>query len=120
MDEGDDIKLTSFRPLSPDDSKSSFSLARFFQRKRPQVRVEVQVNAPSSSRQAGVLGSQRSTPQPQQGAKGAESWSSPLLYRKASGSYGVGVGARFATPGYRNISAVLGRLSAAADGRGQV
>ena len=119
MDSEDEISLTSFRPLSPDTSKSSFSLARFFQRKRPEARVEVKVDSSKKHRSVSPLVSPRSSPQMQRRA------SSPLLGARKISAHGhsavVGGRGRRPTPaGYRNVHAVLGRLNAAADGRGQV
>ena len=126
MDSEEDVRLTSFRPLSPDASKSSFSLARFFQRKRYGPRVEVKVDASKSQRPASPLTSPRSSPQLHKRVKSPEPimqrpWSaSPLISRRSSAPPGVSVHSRRASPGYCNVHAVLGRLNAAADGRGQV
>ena len=129
MDSEEDVSLslTSFRPLSPDNSKSSFSLARFFQRKRHGARVEVKVDASKSQRPVSPLTSPRSSPQLQKRTKSPEplqrSWSaSPLISRRSSSQAGSSVPSRRASPGHRNVHvhAVLGRLNAAADGRGQV
>ena len=124
MDSGDDVSLTSFRPLSPENSKSSFSLARFFQRKRHGVRVEVKVDTSASQRPASPLTSPRSSPQLQKRAKSPEplqrSWSSSPMVGRRTSAHGPSVPARRASPGYRNVHAVLGRLNAAAGGRGQV
>ena len=125
MDSKEDVSLTSFRPLSPDNSKSSFSLARFFQRKRHGARVEVKVDASKGQRPVSPLTSPRSSPKLQKRTKSPEtlqrSWSaSPLISRRPSGQAGSSVPSRRASPGHRNVHAVLGRLNAAADGRGQV
>ena len=127
MDSKDDVSLTSFRPLSPDTSKSSFSLARLFQRKRPEARVEVKIDSSKKHRPVSPLVSPRSSPQLQKRAFATKSpellrsWSaSPLIGRKTSPQSSAGIGGRRAPPGYRNVHAVLGRLNAAADGRGQV
>ena len=121
MDSEEDVRLTSFRPLSPDNSKSSFSLARFFHRKRHGARVEVKVDASKSQRPV----SPRNSPQLQTRAKSPEplqrSWAaSPLIHRRSSAQAGSSVPPRRASAGHRNVHAVLGRLNAAADGRGQV
>lgn len=119
----EDVSLTSFRPLSPDNSKSSFSLARFFQRKRHGARVEVKVDASKSQRPVSPLASPRSSPQlrPKSPEPLQRSWSaSPLISRRSSSQSGSSVPSRRASPGHRNVHAVLGRLNAAADGRGQV
>lgn len=123
MDSAEDVTLTSFRPLSPDTSKSSFSLARFFQRKRHGARVEVKVDASKTQRPVSPLTSPRSSPQLQKRVKSPEplprSWSaSPLISRRSSVPAAGPV--RRPPAGYRNVHAVLGRLNAAADGRGQV
>ena len=125
MDSEEDVSLTSFRPLSPDNSKSTFSLARFFQRKRHGARVEVKVDSSKSQRPASPLTSPRSSPQLQKRTKSPEpiqrSWSaSPLVSRRSSAQTGGSVPLRRVSPGYRNVHAVLGRLNAAADGKGQV
>ena len=131
MDSDDEVSLTSFRPLSPDTSKSSFSLARFFQRKRPEARVQVKVDSSKKHRSASPLVSPRSSPQLQKRASATKnpeiqrSWSSsPLMgARKASAPGNTVVGGRGRRPSpasYRNVYAVLGRLNAAAGGRGQV
>lgn len=131
MDPEDDVKLTSFRPLSPDTSKSSFSLVRFFQRKRQDARVEVMVDSSRTHRPVSTLVSPRSSPQLQQRRVPAtktsdlqRSWpTSPLLGRKSSYHSNPAISSRIRRPspaGYRNVHAVLGRLNAAADGRGQV
>lgn len=111
--------MTSFRPLSPDTSKSSFSLARFFQRKRPEARVEVKIDSSKKHRSVSPLVSPRSSPQVQRRA------SSPLLGARKTSAHGHsavdgGRGRRPSPAGYRNVHAVLGRLNAAAGGRGQV
>lgn len=125
MDSEEDVSLTSFRPLSPDNSKSSFSLARFFQRKRHGARVEVKVDASKNQRPVSPLTSPRSSPQLQKRVKSPDpmqrSWSaSPLISRRSSAPAVASVPGRRASPGSRNVHAVLGRLNAAADGRGQV
>ena len=125
MDSEKDVSLTSFRPLSPDNSKSSFSLARFFQRKRHGASVEVKVDASKSQRPVSPLTSPRSSPQLQKRVKSPEplqrSWSaSPLISRRSSAQTAGSASLRRASPGYRNVHAVVGRLNAAADGRGQV
>lgn len=125
MDSEENVRLTSFRPLSPDNSKSTFSLARFFQRKRHGARVEVKVDASRSQRPSSPLTNPRSSPQLQKRTKSPEplqrSWSaSPLISRRSSAQAGGSVHLRRASPGCRNVHAVLGRLNAAADGRGQV
>ena len=128
MDSEDDVRLTSFRPLSPDTSQSSFSLARLFQRKRPEARVEVKIDSTKKHRPVSPLVSPRSSPQLQKRVSTTKnpelprSWSaSPLIGRRRTSAPGsVGIGSRRNSPGYRNVHAVLGRLNAAADGRGQV
>lgn len=128
MDSEDNVSLTSFRPLSPDTSKSSFSLARLFQRKRPEARVEVKIDSKKKHRPVSPLVSPRSSPQLQKRVSTSKSpeihrsWSSShVVGRKISGHASPVVGSRRASPGYRaNVHAVLGRLNAAADGRGQV
>ena len=127
MDSEDHVSLTSFRPLSPDTSKSSFSLARLFQRKRPEARVEVKIDS-KKKHPVSPLVSPRSSPQLKKRVSTSKSpeihrsWSSsPVVGRKISGRASPVVGSRRASPGYRaNVHAVLGRLNAAADGRGQV
>lgn len=123
MDSEEDVRLTTFRPLSPDNSKSSFSLARFFQWKRHGARVEVKVDASKSQRPVTPLTSPRSSPKLQKRTKSPEplqrSWSaSPLIGRRSSAQAGSSVHSRRASPGH--VHAVLGRLNAAAGGRGQV
>ncbi|KAM7438945.1 hypothetical protein ABFA07_011646 [Porites harrisoni] len=128
MDSEDDVRLTSFRPLSPDTSQSSFSLARLFQRKRPEARVEVKIDSTKKHRPVSPLVSPRSSPQLQKRVSTTKnpelprSWSaSPLIGRRRTSAPGsVGIGSRRNSPGYRNVHAVLGRLNAAADGRGQL
>ena len=121
-DSNDDLTLTSFRPISPEHSKTGFSLARFFQRKRHEERVEVRVDATNSQRPASPSTSPLSSPKPQNRAKSPEpfhrSWTSALGHRASAHS--TPVPKRRASPGYRNVHAVLGRLNAAAGGRGQV
>ena len=124
-DSNDDVTLTSFRPISPENSKTGFSLARFFQRKRHDARVEGKVNAAKSQRIASPLTSPRSSPKLQKRTKSPEplyrSWSSalPLVGHRTS-AHSTSVPARRVSPGYRNVHAVLGRLNAAAGERGQV
>ena len=124
-DSNDDVTLTSFRPISPENSKTGFSLARFFQRKRHDARVEGKVNAAKSQRRASPLTSPRSSPKLQKRTKSPESlyrsWSSalPLVGHRTS-AHSTSVPARRVSPGYRNVHAVLGRLNAAAGERGQV
>lgn len=122
----EDVSLTSFRPLSPDETKSTFSLARFFQRKRPEAGVTVKVDTPTTqssvSPQLQNRGSAPSTrnPDPQR----SSSTSSPLIGPRTNYHHGGPVvGGRIRQPssaGSRNVHAVLGRLNAAAGGRGQV
>ena len=123
----EDVRLTSFRPLSPDETKSTFSLARFFQRKRPEAVVTVKVDTPTTessvSPQLQERGSAASTrsPDPQR----SSSTSSPRGPRANYHHGGPVVDGRTRQPqpssaGSRNVHAVLGRLNAAAGGRGQV
>ena len=124
MDSEDDVSLTSFRPLSPDRSKPGTFLARFFQKKRPEARVEVKIDSSKKHRPVSPLVSPRSSPQLQKRASTSKSpelqrsWSaSPLIGRRTSANANPH---RRASHGYRNVHAVLGRLNAAADGQGQV
>ena len=121
----EDVRLTSFRPLSPDETKSTFSLARFFQRKRPEAVVTVKVDTPTTeSSVSPQLQERRSapstrSPDPQR----SSSISSPRGPRANYHLGGPVVGGRIRQPssaGSRNVHAVLGRLNAAAGGRGQV
>lgn len=118
----DDVRLTSFRPLSPDTPKSTFSLARFFQRKRPEAEVDSSTKQPPITPQLPNRGPVPSTrnPDPQR----SSSTSAPLIGPRTNYHHGGQVvGGRKRHPssaGSRNVHAVLGRLNAAAGGRGQV
>ena len=115
--------LTSFKPLSPDSSKSGFSFTRFFQRKKPESSPE---DGTSGSERSSPLTARRTSPRPSTtnspqlaGAKGPEpsrGWSSPLQNRRMT-PYGGG-----SPSGYRNLTTVLGRLTAVnvAHRKGQV
>ena len=115
--------LTSFKPLSPDSSKSGFSFTRFFQRRKPESSPE---DGTSGSERSSPLTARRTSPRPSTtnspqlaGAKGPEpsrGWSSPLQNRRMT-PYGGG-----SPSGYRNLTTVLGRLTAVnvAHRKGQV
>ena len=131
-DSEDNVRLTSFRPLSPETTTSTFSLARFFQRKRPEARVAVKVDSSKKQASFNSLVIPRNSPQLQKRTSISSTrnpdlqrpWSSsPLVGRKASYHSSAVVGSRIRHPssaGSRNVHAVLGRLDAAAGGRGQV
>ena len=121
----EDVRLTSFRPLSPDTPKSTFSLARFFQRKRPEAGVTNEVDSstkqPSINLQLPNRGSVPSTRNPDQ--RSSFTSAPPIGPRTNYLHGGQVVGGRKRHPssaGSRNVHAVLGRLNAAAGGRGQV
>lgn len=124
--EGNEYSFTSFTPLSPESTKGSFSFSKFFQWKSSESKpipkssgaealphVEVKNEAKS-----------KSSPTPNQGrslspslrSKIPRSWSSPRFQRRQgsglSGSPGQG---KHLPQGYRNLSALFKRLSAAAD-----
>ena len=87
--------------------------------------MEVKVDPSKSQRPVSPLTSPRSSPQLQKRTKSPEplqrSWSaSPLIGRRSSAQVGSSLPSRRASPGHRNVHAVLGRLNAAADGKGQV
>ncbi|XP_068752478.1 1-phosphatidylinositol 3-phosphate 5-kinase-like isoform X2 [Montipora capricornis] len=131
-DSQDNVRLTSFRPLSPETTTSIFSLARFFQRRRPEARVAVKVDSAKKQGSLNSLVNPRNSPQLQKRTSISSTrnpdlqrtWSSsPLVGRKASYHSSAVVGSRIRHPssaGSRNVHAVLGRLDAAAGGRGQL
>lgn len=115
--------LTSFKPLSPDSSKSGFSFTRFFQRRKPESSPE---DGTSGSERSSPLTTRRTSPRPSttnspqlaraKGPEPSRGWSSPLQNRRMT-PYGGG-----SPSGYRNLTAVLGRLTAVnvAHRKGQV
>lgn len=124
--EGDEHSFTSFKPLSPESTKGSFSLSKFFQWKssepKPLPKTSEAQNVPRV--EVKNEAEPKCSPTPSQGrsspsslrSKIPRSWSSPRFQRRQGSGLSSSPGQGKQPPqGYRNLSALFKRLSAVAD-----